>query len=201
MIRDRNIQWARQRMYIPVWQFQGWINNGDGQTFDSAAISTPPILSELAALGIMGLQIADEDEIRHTMEFPSVWDITREIGVRVIWTYDATATVADNVTWLFLYDQVDVGEAIAAPATALNTAITNQTATATTLLTLMRSPRGIINANTFDSSALDGLFTFKIEASVVDTFSADEPHLLGVSFDYYPRWTVGGPNATVTSRQ
>ena len=190
MIRDRNIQWARQRMYIPVYNFQG---------FDDAMASladAAPAIVELDALEHACLPMAANDSVTHIMGFPSNWDITKEIGVRVCWTAVAAASATtDAATWIVLYDQVDEDELIIAPATALDTPIV----ALDVLGTLDDSPlkitsRGIISADKFDEAALDGLFSFNVELDAVTTFSADEPVLLGIAFDYYPMLTVGPIN-------
>lgn len=209
MIRDRNIEWARQRLYIPVWQFQGFtpVNAAPAAQTTSDVMTSvddaAPGLNEVGALGFMGLPMTANDSVTHVMGFPSFWDITKEIGVRVHWTADigGAAVATDAASWAVVYDQVDADEALAAPATALNTTIANDVYGSTTDAIYKITNRGIINANTFDVSALDGLFAFNVELDAVTTFSADEVNLLGIAFDYYPALTVGGHNATVTSRQ
>lgn len=196
MIRDRNIEWARQRMYIPVGHMS---LTGAGVSMDD----TVPALVELGTdKTIAAMAMTDGDIVAHSMEFPSMWDITHEIGVTVLWSAKDAAIATDAATFIVLYDQVDEDEGFIAPATALDTPITALDAYgATTDQLLKRTSRGIINANTFDSAALDGFFSFNIELDAVTTFSADEVELLGISFDYYPNWTVGAQHATSTSRQ
>jgi len=190
MIRDRNIQWARQRLYIPVTNFTGY-----DDALASLADAAPAIV-ELDALEFAVLPCAANDSVSHIMAFPSMWDITKEIGVRVFWTAVAAASATtDAATWIVLYDQADEDELIIAPATALDTPIV----ALDVLGTLDNSPlkktsRGIINANKFDEAAMAGTFAFNIELDAVTTFSGDEPVLLGIEFDYYPMLTVGPIN-------
>ncbi len=202
MIRDRNIEWARQRMYIPVWQFQSWLlAEGTPNTFKGMDAGDPTF-AEVSTLGYKGMSIAAQaDAASHIIEFPSFWDITKEIGVRVRWAVNGAVATSDAIVWTFVFDQADVAEALVNPATALNTVIATQSPTVTTTLTNYRSPRGVINANVFDESALDGLLAFTVAAGTLTSFSADEVVLLGVTFDYYPRMTVGGYNKLETSRQ
>ena len=209
MIRDRNIEWARQRMYIPMWHFQGLepINAVPGTQTTSdvmtSADDAAPGMNEIGALGFMGMPMTANDSVSHVMGFPSFWDIRKEIGVRVHWTADigGAAVATDAAEWLVVFDQVDADEALAAPATALNTVIANDVYGSTTDAIYKITERGIINANVFDVSALDGLFAFNVELQAVTTFSGDEVNLLGIAFDYFPLLTVGGHNATITSRQ
>lgn len=195
MIRDRNIQWARQRMYIPVGHM----------SLTTVGLSMDDTVPGIVELGtdktIAAMALTDADIVAHAFEFPSFWDIEEEIGVTVCWSAKDAAIATDAATFIVLFDQVDVDEGFIAPATALDTTITAlDLYGATTDQLLKKTSRGIINANTFDDSALDGFFAFNIELDAVTTFSADEVELLGISFDYYPRWTVGGPNLEVDSR-
>lgn len=195
-IRDLNVEWARQRLYIPVGHM----------SLTGAGVSMHVTVPALVELGtdkeIAAMAMTANDAVSHSMQFPSFWDVTKEIGVRVLWSAKDAAIATDAAHWIVLYDQVDVDEGFIAPATALDTVITAlQLYGATTDQLLKRSDRGIINANTFDVSALDGFFSFQIELQAVTSFSADEVELLGISFDYFPRMTIGGENATLESRQ
>jgi hypothetical protein len=196
MIRDRNIEWARQRMYIPLETFQGWSDAHVGLGAGA------PAQGELSTFGYYGMIIAAaNDAITHVIEFPSCWDITKEIGVRVRWMVEGTVALDDAVVFQILYDQIDNGEVSIEPATALGTVITTQSPAVTTTLAMYRSPRGIIAANTFDENAIDGMLVFKIVTPTLTQFEVTEVHILGVSFDYYPRMTVGGYVALETDRQ
>ncbi len=202
MIRDRNIEWARQRMYIPVWQFQGYeLVEGTPNTF--AGMDTgAPAFAEVSTFGYKGMLIAAaNDAVSHIIEFPSFWDITKPIGVRVRYAVLATAALDDAIVWSVVYDQADVAEVLVNPATALNTVIATQSPSVVTAGVTYRSPRGIINANVFDDSALDGMFAFTLAVPTLTQFDADQVSLLGISFDYVPRMTVGGYNDNVEARQ
>ena len=196
-IRDEDIRWARQRMYIPVWNFAGYLDAGTIAGVDTGA----PVLGELASFGYTGLVInADNDAISHLMSFPSMWDIEKEIGIRVRWAVDATVATSDTITWTFVYDQADVAEQLGNPSTALDTVLVEESPSSTITLANYRSPRGIIAANTFDAAAIDGMFGFTLSCVIGANPAADEIHLLGIDFDYYPRWTIGGTNPTEESR-
>ncbi len=198
MIRDKNIQWARQRLYIPVTSWTGIL-----ETYVSTD-GTGIIVEPNGDQNFNGLQCAAGDVLHHTMEFPSFWDITKEIGVRCIWTPDTALVAADDqLLWTFLYDQADEDEVIADAATALSTAIAIDviSSTQTGQYAYLRSPRGVINADVFDEDALDGFFHFQVTATTLTSITDDIPFLLGVSFDYYPRLTVGGVNNNAQARQ
>lgn len=200
MIRDRNIEWCRQRMYIPIWAMQAWELDA---TPDIAGLGAgAPLPPEISTFGYSALSIAAaNDSIEHVMEFPSYWDITKEIGVRIRWMVEATVATDDAILWTVVYDQADAGEVVVAPATVLDTLIVIQSPAVTTTLMQYRSTRGIIAANTFDEAALDGMLAFSIVATTLTQFAANEVKLLGITFDYYPRLTVGGYVALETDRQ
>jgi hypothetical protein len=194
MIRDRNIEWARQREFIPVAQMDV---TGAGVSHHSTA----PALGELGTLDLTDMPMTADDIVTKTMFFPSYWDTKQEIGVRVIWTAVGNDATTDAATWIILYDQVDEDEQIILPATVLSVPITALDVYGfSTTSNMKKTSRGIINANTFDEAALDGLFTFSVELQAVTTFGADEVSLLGTLWDYYPRWTVGGPNTNKDDR-
>lgn len=194
-IRDNDIERARQNMYIPVWQFQGFEESSD--TLGSAGTSNPLML-EWTTTGLVGLEIDTTGSlIHHVMGFPSFWDIEEEIGVRVWWAAVGHSATTDAVTWLVEYDTVASGSSMGPPSTALDTAITDQEVGSVTTRTIVRGNRGIINAHTFAPADLDSLFVFEVEADAVTTFTletASELYLMGINFDYMPKLAVGGQN-------
>lgn len=197
MIRDRNIQWARQRMYIPVWHFQGYLLTEAAPNLISSQADGPPALAEFSTLEMVALSMAPNDSITHIMEFPSYWNISEDIGCRVVFG-QVGATAGETANFIVLYDQADDGEAIIAPATVLTTAVPLSTVVGATT-TWTRTGRGIINGGTFDESALDGMFAFNIELDA-DGTADDEIRLFGISWDYIPMLTVGRWNAEATTR-
>lgn len=202
MIRDRNIEWARQRMYIPVWAFQGYILTSTNPSVITGMDAGAPLMGEMSTFGYKGMLVAAaSDAVSHIMEFPSCWDITKEIGVRVRWMVEGTVATDDAVVFSVVYDQADVAEALVDPATALDTVIATQSPSVTTTLANYRSPRGIIAANSFDEAAIDGMLAFTVAVPTLTQFGADEVVILGVAFDYYPRMTVGGYVTLETDRQ
>ena len=130
------------------------------------------------------MEVGDEASA-FDFQTPSTANIHKEIGVRVLYTIDVGSPAAtDSVTWLVKYDQVDPGEAIIKPATALNTTIAAQADGGTTGLLYRVSSRGIINADSVDVTAKTGVFSWLIEADAVTTYSAGEITFLGLEIDY-----------------
>lgn len=195
-IRDGAIAWARQRLWVPYMSFSGYVEATD--TFQSDDTGNP--IPASVNSGLAGLLMASGNGVVHAMPFPSFFDIEHDIGVRIRWIVVGTVAVSDTVVWAFTYNQSDTEESHSDPITALNTTIATQSPLVTTTLIHYRSPRGIINANTFDEAAIDGMLAFRIQPTLTG-FEATEVHLLGVEFDYYPKMTLGGVNDTVESRQ
>jgi hypothetical protein len=192
MIRDRNIEWLRQVRRIPVGEF-GFYGAAAGPTTAVAKLTGlddgAPLLDELGALGYFGGEIAAAGDSFTTLDLvtPTLIDVEQPIGVRVIWANNGAVATTDSVTWIVTYDQCDFNEALVAPSTPLDTAITTlQKPAATTTLVLKRTARGIINANKFDFTARQGVIAWNVEADAIGTFSADEIQFLGLEIDYMP---------------
>jgi hypothetical protein len=183
MIRDRNIQYKRQRDYISYIDFDV---TGAGASLEASA----PAFGEIAAIGVGGMPMTTDDQITKLLQFPTYWDITQEIGVTVVYTALAAASAGDTCQWIVLYDQADVDEPVIFPLTVLDTTIAQSTYTEGTANAVNRTSRGIINANTFDDAAQLGMLCWDVELSNDDTFEADEVFFLGLSIDYYPSLTV-----------
>ncbi len=187
MITDRNLARKRLLQRIPASAFISGQVTGAAVLLDGWGAGDP-LYNEFNSLGFGGFSIAAAGDtvVALVPELLPVADLSEEIGVRVLWACDGTPAATDDVTFLALYDQADPGEALAAPATALDTVIANHEPAHTTPYVLERTARGIINANTFDETAKLGTLAVSIEADVLTGYSADEVVFLGVEFDYLP---------------
>ena len=107
-IRDRNIDWLRQKHYIHADRF-GFCATPASAVFGAGS----PIPTQVSDVGWGGLLIAAAGDTAAAPDFqtPCIADPTEEIGVRVIWSIHAAGTATtDDVTWLVKYDQFDIGE-------------------------------------------------------------------------------------------
>ena len=184
-IRDRNIEYKRQKRVIPWSDFSVMKTDGSGNVLAGPGTGAP-VANVISTTGLAGLSMEVGDEASaFDFQTPSTANIHKEIGVRVLYTIDVASPAAtDSVTWLVKYDQVDPGEAIIKPATALNTTIAAQADGGTTGLLYRVSSRGIINADSVDVTAKTGVFSWLIEADAVTTYSAGESTFLGLEIDY-----------------
>tara|TARA_R100000808_G_scaffold6071_1_gene18191 strand:- start:5599 stop:6219 length:621 start_codon:yes stop_codon:yes gene_type:complete len=188
MIRDRNIAWQRKSRIITAGEMiaGGFADaSGTAQGFGTGA----PPLTELSNFGFGTIAVTNTDVVTF-LDFitPREMEIAEEIGVRVIWATTGAVTGSDSVTFTVVYDQVDPGEAIIEPATALDTTIAAQTAGTTTAYLLKRTARGIISKKKFDETARTGMLSWKITTALTG-FSAAEVGILGLEIDYLPRLT------------
>lgn len=198
MIRDRNMDWLRQVHRIPyqLFGFEPSHTHAIAEAGTSTVTGSAeglvgmddgaPEIREVSTFGFGGIFIGATGDSMTTLDLylPPKIDVEKEIGVRTIWTTNGAVDATDAVTWTTVYDQVDIGEAVAAPATALDTAVALANPTATTLL-LRRSPRGIINANKFDFTARQGAIAWNVMATTTG-FAANEVVFLALEIDYIP---------------
>tara|TARA_Y100000310_G_scaffold126290_1_gene125100 strand:+ start:407 stop:1036 length:630 start_codon:yes stop_codon:yes gene_type:complete len=202
-IRDSSTKRKRLLKRYPATDFITGQVTGASTILDSFDDGATQFL-EFSTFGFGGMSIAAAGDSFTALlcDFLPLVDISEPIGVRVLFGADATPAAGDAVTWVVLYDQVDVGEALAAPATALDTAIAAHTPGHTTASRLERTARGIINANTFDESAVLGALAVNIEADGLTDYGADEVKFLALEFDYMPRfYQIAGQGVNVHTTQ
>lgn len=185
-IRDRQIDWLRQSRIITLAEFFGGGSQDNTNKLEQFAAGNP-VLTEVSSFGFGGGNIAAAGDTFAALDLqtPRLVDPAHPIGVRVHYMTLGTVATTDDITWIVLYDQVDIGEAIIAPATALNTTIAEHRQGVATTLVCHRTARGIINANTLDFTARQGLLTWSVEADAMD-YDANEIAFLGLEIDYIP---------------
>lgn len=191
MIADRNLHRKRLLKRYPATDFiTGQVTGGSTilDSFDDGATQ----FLEFSTFGFGGMSIAAAGDSFSAIlyDFLPLCDLSKEIGVRVIFAADATPGATDVVEWVVLYDQADIGEALAAPATALDTVIATHTPGHTTASRQERTGRGIINANKFDEAAKLGSLAVNIEANTLTNYGADEVKFMALEFDYMPHLLI-----------
>ena len=146
-------------------------------------------LEEISTFGIVGLLMDTAgDDVRHFMEIPQDWDRQQKIRVRVIYLTES-GTSADDITWKFMYNAVTPGtDAMATPATVLDTVIAKHSVKGTTR-TVERTLAGVIDANKL--AAADLYWTFLVEMDAFAGGLSEKKILLGVEFEYTLRAGIG----------
>jgi hypothetical protein len=167
-------------------------------TMNSAAAGTP------AWTVVTGLNlwlpsiVAAGDTWQHLMEIPAVWDRGFDIRVRPIWTSAAAAVGARTLTFIFLYQNVDpTVTALAAPTTALNTVLVAHAPRGTSLAVERTNNDsvgvdrpGVITGKSLSSGAR--YLHFTLEADAIDAAFVEAKWLMGVEFEYTPKYTAIG---------
>jgi hypothetical protein len=143
-----------KHVYIEL-QRQGWnaIANASDQAdiaAEDAVISAgagSPSFGEVSSFKVTGLHIdAAGDDIGHLWIIPYDCDVQSDIEFRVWWS-SGSSTTTDGVVWKVLYTEITPdGEALAAGATALSTAIASDTVLGANYL--QASPWGVLNGGT-----------------------------------------------------
>lgn len=181
MIRDFNVEWSEVIEYLPAQAFQTFVTG-------AGIAAGAPVFQEISTSGISGIQINQAaDSIATFWHMGNHVDIKKQIRFRVWWSKNSTDADAETAT--VLYTPVVAGTtAIAAPATALSTAIPSYTF-GTTANVAEVTDFGIIARATLPDTTAGLLIDV---ASTMTNASADEISLLGLEIRYTPRRT-GGP--------
>lgn len=178
MIHDKNIQWIRKRLYIPATSFCGGaLGAGD------------PAVTELSTIGLAGNLMVDAgDDVRHIWMLPYDLDVTSSIGFRVWWTCAAAAVEDRDIDWKVLYTALTPGAtALITPATALDTVIPLAQVPTGTALTIERTTRGQIDADTLASTVT--ALALLVEMDAFDASLTEAKTFLGLEIDYAIRKT------------
>jgi len=203
VITNRNLKRKRLCRYIPFYAFLGSQVTGASTVLDGFGTGAP-VVGEVSDFGYAGFDLEVGDMLA-CLDFETlmVADVEEEIGVRVRWLEDVADPIAtDAVTFIVLYDQADQGEAMVEPATALDTTIAAHVPGTTTGFSLRRTSRGIINANSFDAAAKQGVLGWRIEADAVTSYTAGEITFLALEIDYLPHFYAdGNEDVTVHTKQ
>lgn len=180
MISSNKIHRLRQIDYIPVTQFQGL--GAATAVFDSVGVGDP-VFQQVNSLRFNGcLMAAANDDVRHFMRIPTNWDRDNNIYVRFIFV-TGSADDTDSITWKFLYGLLTPGvDAVAAPATALDTVLVSEDVTGTANTLERTATRGVLLGGTIPDADL--YWTFLCELDAIDGGLAEDVLFMGVEFEY-----------------
>lgn len=148
-----------------------------------------PRICDIAGLNMSGLLLTTaNDGVEFHYMIPYDLDRLKPTGLRCIWTSEAAAVGARDITFAIKYTKHAVGAALAVGGTALDTTIAVQ-APAGVTKTIERTARGIINANKFAKT--DYLCSFLVQMTAFNGAFTENKYLLGVELDYMPRRFIG----------
>lgn len=158
--------------------------------FSTTAFNGRTIQAVSTNVPITGLRMnTATDDVVHFMELPDDFDIKYPMYVRVWYTGENTLASATNkgMFWRVRYTAVTPGTtAAASPTTALSTAITAHSPSATALA-IAHTPaanQGKLNGETF--SQANEAVIWRVERQLVDGWT-DNVFLLGLELIYTPR--------------
>lgn len=189
MIRDRNIDWRRKRVFYTWRSF-----------LDSIGVTTTTyvklgagaaVAQEISDFEVAGLLVdTAADEVNGI--FPVPWDADPdyELGFSVLWT-SGSATTADTIDWVVLFELFAVGGVLDEVAGALDTAIAQDTVSGA--YQLQKTARGIKNAGWATRAQTDAGAFFGIQCDM-NAFAAgldEDKFFLGLEMDYRIRATEG----------
>lgn len=186
MIRDFNIEWLEKRIFIPWSSMTGIAQIVAAGTNFRSQQSATSLTTAIGSSLVEGLAIgAQNDGVSTFLMAPYDLDIKKAIRFRVHFTQTANS---GTVTWDLKYTPIIAGTtAIAAPATALDTAIPAYTTALATDDLWLISDFGQINRNTI-ANTTDGLVMALI---CTDATPNAGLKLLGLEMRYTPRRTAG----------
>lgn len=182
---DRIGRIKRVTEYYPYRSYHGVI--GAAGVATSAHTNAAPE-QEVSTLGYVGLEMNTAGDMVNMLT-PIPRDLNRihPIGASVVYQ-TGSATAADTIDWIALYDVFAEGTALAVATTALDTAIAQDTVTGTAQA-LEISPRGVINGETITEAQLTGLgfIGWNIEMDAKAAGLAEDIIFLGLLIDYVPK--------------
>jgi len=182
MIRDRNIDWARKRVYYGALDLQYPKTAKDTDETIVGAGTGDVILAEISTSGIVGWRLEATGDLIHDIK-PLPWDFdsTQPLYIRVYWSSDSNTTT-DDVTILAKYKKLSNGTAAAAGNTALDTAIPEDRLIAQ--YGIMKTGWGKINANKLTAGEM---YAWQFNVSATDvTIASEYIYFIGYELEYTP---------------
>ena len=173
---------------VPKYRYM-WIpaTQNNSSTFAAGAGAGDPAIGEVASM--TGIDFgATTDDHSWIVALPDDVDVNAPIDFRIVWSSDQT-TVADTYTWTLKVGEWTLdSEVIAAPATALDTAIAND-ANNVTANVLQTTAWGTLDGGGFAGTLADGyLHGVLLDPATVDgSPSSDLLIVWALQIRYMPR--------------
>lgn len=148
-----------------------------------------PNLEEISTFGDVGFKMnTDGNSVSKKIIVPRNWDLTQDLGFKVYWT-SGSATSADTIDWIVVYKKVTEDAAITAPATALTTAIAQDTVGANTAWLMKVTSEGVLDGATLTSTSRILFINVEMDTHAVGL--SEDIYFLGLEVLYTPRMTAG----------
>ena len=165
--------------------------DGSGGTPVSSEAGAP-VEKELSTTGHTGVFMDDAgDMVNCSIPVPRDLNPLHPIGIRVVYG-TGSATAADSVEWIVLYDVLTEGTALAIGSTVLDTVIGAETISGVTDA-LEFSGRGVINGGAVSRTVNENnvsFFSFLVECQALTVITEDVIYF-GLQMDYVPKRSQG----------
>jgi PPE-repeat protein len=202
MLASRNIDRTPVSVFIPV---TSWMSNqGVSATPAQTSLVSDTEILEVGTTGFGVLKCdTNGDGVRTVFPLPRNIDTDQSIAFRVYWLSDSVTTT-DSVTWTVKYKPLTVNSsALAAPDTALSTAIAADTVPTSTAGTVNTTELGYLDMNaTAKASYATGNVVFALEVlkSASSGFSGKHIYFVGLELAYIPRIGTDHGGAVSTAK-
>lgn len=200
-MRDSQIEWLRKSHMIYPFGANGLVHDGSTPFNLLGSVSAGITLIEVAASGVMGLQMAADEIMSFAFRIPKDLDPQWPVGFKVHWTLDHDGVDPATASWILLADFLARGGVIAVSSTALDTIIpllstyedTSEDATVVTDSLYQVSARGIKTdiGLTRENIEEGSLFVGNLELDAIANAQGNLGILLALEMDYVPWKTQG----------
>jgi len=197
-MQDSSIHWMRKRIFIPPFQMQGIGMHAAADVVLHSIETIAAEYGEVTAVGMGTTQLADGEFLNGYIPCPYDLDPKFPVGFSIWWTADHDGTGALTSSWILLQDSIEIGTAIALPATTLNTIIPLLSAyndalgvTTVTDFRIQKTGRGIRDDIGLTRIQIEngGFLTFKIEMDAA--LNETSIRFVGLEMDYALQMTTG----------
>lgn len=192
-IQDSHIDWMRKRIWLTAHDIQGV------QADDGTILKTVLATQVEKPTGFGSWEMIAGELIYGWLPVPYDLDPRWPLGFKIWWSVDASG--ASVATWIILFDVKKLHYQLAAPTTALDTAIAacagyedDGTALADTEDDYLQiTARGIKNSIGISRKQIEdgAMMMFSIELDAITNADGDAAQFIGMMMDYVPMKTVG----------
>lgn len=181
----------RKTLFIPYTASLNLLGASGVSALAHTGVAVEQELSTLGAVGIL-MTAGDMFNVYHPTPRDMNW--SKPMGLQLMFA-TGSATAADKVDWIGLYDIIEEDAAVAVGTTALDTVFDVTDTVAGVANSWQWSTRGVINGGKFSEANVTGgdLMSFNFELDSTD--ASEDIILFGVQIDYVPKRFQGPPNS------
>lgn len=187
MIKDKNIAWKTERVFIPVNQMSGFLESTG--TLTSLGAGTP-VFGELTAAAQLAQVFinAAGNEIFHFWPIPRDFDRSRPFRVRLHFAH--LSTDADAPVWKTFYKAIARQEALSAANSTPDETITHAAHTVSIVASSYEVTVWALSASNTKITADDIALLLAFECDSLGSASANEIGFIGAEIEYTKQATT-----------